>query len=211
MRRSALLGPVICLIDPAASQLASFTVFSSRLAEVTARLVMLALSASGALKRLPSNFRTAPRRVPPDPLAWAESRRQRFVHGRIYRVQRFQPFERDGGNTVVYVNQHPLVDLGHGSGSTGWKTMTTLGSDLAAFKGHPSLAAGRIPSPQIEFFAAFVGRSAAVLARSAFSPGPPSSRPMHGVRSSCIVMSTTWDHCDREITAATVPVATKLR
>ena len=159
---------------------------------------MLALSASGALKRLPSNFRTAPRRVPPDPLAWAESRRQRFVHGRIYRVQRFQPFERDGGNTVVYVNQHPLVDLGHGSGSTGWKTMTTLGSDLAAFKGHPSLAAGRIPSPQIEFFAAFVGRSAAVLARSAFSPGPPSSRPMHGVRSSCIVMSTTWDHCDRE-------------
>src|SRR4051812_24939874 len=97
---------------------------------------MPALLASGALKRLPSNFRTAPRRVSPDPLARAEYRRQRFVHGRIHRVQRFRPVERDGGNTVVYVNQHPLVDLGHGSGSTGWKTMTTLGSDVAAFKGH---------------------------------------------------------------------------
>jgi hypothetical protein len=175
MRRSALLGPVICLIGPAASRLASFAVFSSRLAEVTARLVMPALSASGALKRLPSNFRTAPRRVPPDPPARAESRRQRFVHGRIHRVQRFRPVERDGGNTVVYVNQHPLVDLGHGSGSTGWKTMTTLGSDLAAFKGHRSLAAGRMPSPQIELSRRlWVGRQP-------HSPGQHSLRGHHQV------------------------------
>src|SRR4051794_21778273 len=70
--------------------------------------------------------------------------------------------------------------------------MTTLGSDLAVFKGHRISCCGPNAKSSNRAFASFVGRSAAALARSAFSPGPPSSRPMHAVRSSCVVMSTTW-------------------